>query len=132
MKKQILKPRKTGEQRKRNYRVSIEKRIKRYIKNGGKGDLNLNRTPIKELPDNLKVGGDLSLTGTPIKELPDSLNVGGSLFLVVTPIEKLPDNLQVDSNLFLQRTPLSKKYSKEEIRSMIKEKGGYVKRNIMI
>jgi len=34
--------------------------------------------------------------------------------------------------LDLRKTPLSKTYSKEEIRSMIKEKGGYVKRNIFL
>ena len=96
------------------------------------GGLYLDNTPIKELPDNLQVGGILFLTGTPIKELPDNLQVGGNLFLVGTPIEKLPDNLQVSGSLFLQRTPLSKKYSEEEIRNMIEEKGGYVKRNIIL
>jgi len=38
----------------------------------------------------------------------------------------------VDSNLSLQRTPLSKKYSKEEIRNIIEEKGGYVKKFIVL
>jgi len=36
----------------------------------------------------------------------------------------------VGLNLFLKNTPLSEKYSKEEIRSMIEEKGGYVKGDI--
>jgi len=92
MKKQILKPRKTGEQRRRNYKVSIGKRIKRYIKNGGKGNLDLWGSPVENLPDNLKVGGSLNL----------------------------------------RNTPLSKTYSKEEIRSMIEEKGGYVKGVILL
>ena len=112
MKKQILKPRKTGEQRKRNYKVSIEKRIKRYIKDGSKGDLNLRDSPVEKLPDNLQVGGNLFLTRTLIKELPDNLEVGGVLIL--------------------SGTPLSKEYSKEKIRSMIEERGGYVKRNILL
>ena len=152
MKKEILKPRKTREQRKRNHKVSVEKRIKRYIKDGGKGNLDLNgtpvkklpdnlqvgrsldlgNTPIKELPDNLKVGGYLFLTGTPIKELPDNLKVGDYLYLANTLIKGLPDNLQVGGNLYLPNTPLSKEYSKEEIRSMIEEKGGYVKEYIIL
>jgi len=152
MKKQILKPRKTGEQRRRNHKISIEKKIKRYIKDGSKGNLNLSGTPVEKLPDNLKVGGNLYLINTPIKklsdnlkvgsglylnntsikELPDNLQVGGGLGLSGTPVEKLPDNLKVGGNLNLINTPLSKKYSKEEIESMIEEKGGYVKRNIIL
>jgi len=48
MKKEILKPRKTGEQRRRNYKVSIGKRIKRYIKNGSKSSLHLENTPLSK------------------------------------------------------------------------------------
>jgi hypothetical protein len=150
--KRILIPRKTGEERKRNYQFSIQKKIKKYIKDGGRGDLilidspveklpdslevggslYLSDTPIKELPDNLKVGGILDLENTPIKELSGNLKVGRSLFLSNTQIEKLPDNLQVGHGLFLDNTPLSKKYSKPKIRNLIEEKGGYVKNNIFI
>jgi len=152
MKKQILKPRKTGEERKKKHKFSIEKRIKRYIKDGNKGDLDLWETPIEKLPDNLKVGGGLNLINTPIKELPDNLQVGGGLYLINTPIKKLPDNLkvggslylrntpikelpdnlQVGGNLYLPNTPLSKKYSREEIRSIIGKRGGYVKGLIVL
>jgi len=171
MRKQILKPRKTGEERKGNYKVSIEKRIKKYIKDGSKGDLDLSRTPIEKLPDNLKVGGSLDLDNTPIERLPDNLQVGGGLYLDNTPIKELPDNLQVGSDLYLdntpikelpdnlqvggilfltgtpikelpdnlkvgglllQNTPLSKKYSEEEIISIIEERGGYVKGIIVL
>jgi len=38
----------------------------------------------------------------------------------------------VGGSLNLINTPLSKKYSKEEIRNMIEEKNGYVKRNIVL
>jgi len=38
----------------------------------------------------------------------------------------------VDGNLFLPGTLLSKKYSEEEIRNMIEEKGGYVKGAIIM
>ena len=132
MKKKILKPRKTGEQRRRNHRVSVEKRIKKYIKDGSKGNLDLCGSPVEKLPDNLQVGDSLFLNNTPIKELPDNLQVGGFLSLIKTPIKELPDNLKVGDSLDLRNTPLSKKYSKEEIRSMIEEKGGYVKRNIFL
>ena len=151
MKKQILKPRKTGEERKRNHKVSVEKRIKKYIKDGGEGNLNLRGTLIEKLPDNLKVGGSLDLSGTPIEklpanlkvggylhlnntpieELPDNLEVGGGLYLMDTPIKELPDNLKVGGSLILRNTPLSKKYSKKEIRNMVKEKGGYIKGDIL-
>ena len=132
MKKEILKPRRSPEERQKNYRISTQKRIKKYIKNGGKGNLDLSKTPIEKLPDNLQVDGSLFLRKTLIKELPDNLKVGGDLDLINTPIKELPDNLKVGSNLNLYNTPLSKKYSKEEIRSMIEERGGYVKRNILL
>jgi len=48
MKKQILKPRKTGEERRRIHKVSVEKRIKKYIKNDGEGGLDLNGTPVEK------------------------------------------------------------------------------------
>jgi len=38
----------------------------------------------------------------------------------------------VGGGLYLPNTPLSKKYSKEEIRSIIEERGGYVKRSILL
>jgi hypothetical protein len=38
----------------------------------------------------------------------------------------------VGNYLFLQNTPLSKKYTKEQIKQMIEDKGGYVKENIYI
>jgi len=112
MKNDILKPRRSPEERQKNYKIATQKRIQKYIKDGGKGNLNLIGTPIKELPDNLKVGGNLFLRNNPIKKLPDNLKVGGYLFLM--------------------RTPLSKEYSEEEIRSMIEEKGGYVKKFIVL
>ena len=149
--KKILIPRKTKEERKRNYQFSIQKKIKKYIKDGGRGDLILIDSPVEKLPDNLKVGGSLflentpikelpnnlevsgylDLRNTPIKELPDNLKVGHSLFLDNTHIEKLPDNLEVGGSLNLNNTPLSKKYTEPKIRDLIEQKGGYVKRDII-
>jgi len=91
------------------------------------GNLGLSRTPINSLPDNLNVVGNLNLSVTPITSLPDNLQVGGHLDLSYTSITSLPDNLNVGSRLFLVNTPLSKQYTKEQIRQMIEDKGGFVK-----
>jgi len=66
--KKILIPRKTGEERKRNHQFSIQKKIKKYIKDGGEGDLILVDSPVEKLPDNLKVGGSLYLYNTQVKK----------------------------------------------------------------
>jgi len=96
------------------------------------GDLNLYGTKITTLPDNLTVGGSLYLQNTPITTLPDNLTVGGGLYLRNTSITTLPDNLNVGIDLYLGNTPLSKKYSKDEIRKMIQDKGGNVGGDISI
>ena len=135
----ILVPRRSAEEREKNYLISTQKQIQQYIKDGSKGNLDLRNTPITSLPDNLKVEGGLFLGGTKITFLPDNLKVVGSLFssdtkitflsdglkvgrnlyLSNTPITSLPDNLQVGGELYLDNTPLSEKYSKEEIRKMV-------------
>jgi len=91
-----------------------------------KGDLSFEDTKISSLPDNLTVGGYLNLYKTKISSLPDNLTVGGSLYLSRTPISSLPKNLQVELRIYLKNTPLADKYSKEQIKQMIEEKGGYV------
>ena len=70
------------------------------------GDLDLTRTNITALPDNLTVGGSLDLAGTKIKALPDNLTVGGSLYLSYTDITALPDNLTVGGSLDLAGTKI--------------------------
>ena len=77
--------------------------------------------------EDLDVEGDLDLEDTKISSLPDNLTVGGDLNLAFTPISSLPDNLKVERHLFLDQTPLTEKYSEEQIRKMIEEKGGEVK-----
>ena len=130
-----------------------KQRIRDYIKNGSKGDLdlsdlnekvklpdnlqvgrdlNLYNTQITSLPDNLQVGGDLDLYNTRITSLPDNLQVGGYLHLGNTPITSLPDNLKVGGNLYLYNTPISQNYTKEEIIKMIEDKGGFIKGHIYI
>ena len=92
------------------------------------GGLDLTRTPITSLPDNLHVGGSLNLymcknltslgnnlhvvgelylTRTPITSLPDNLHVGGNLDLNGTQITSLPDNLVVKGYIYIYGTPLN-------------------------
>jgi hypothetical protein len=106
----ILIPRRTPEERRRNFIKATQQKIQQYIKNGSKGDLDLSNTPITSLPDNLKqVGGYLDLSFTSITSLPDNLkHVGGYLDLYNTKITKLPDNLTVGGSLYLYNTPITK------------------------
>jgi len=135
----ILKPRRSPEERQANFLIATNKKIEQYIKDGGKGNLDLRNTPITSLPNGLKVGGNLYLANTPITSLPNGLTVGGYLNLYNTPITSLPNGLKVDGylnlnrtkittlpndltvggNLHLLDTPISKKYSKEEIEKMV-------------
>ena len=94
-------PIRSREQKEKNYVISIQRRIQEYVKNGSKGNLQLNGTPINSLPDNLEVGGSLYLDDTPITSLPRNLKVGGNLDLRYTQISSLPDNLEVGGDLYL-------------------------------
>jgi len=135
----ILVPRRSPEERSKNYLIATQKKIQQYIKDGSKGDLDLKGTPITSLPQGLKVGGnlnlrntpitslpqgltvgdDLYLSNTPITSLPQGLTVGGSLFLSNTPLTSLPQDLSVERNLYLRDTPISKKYNEEQIKQMV-------------
>lgn len=96
------------------------------------GALYLRNTPITSLPGGLEVGGGLYLRSTKITSLPDGLEVGWNLELRDTPITSLPDGLKVGGYLDLRNTPLSEKYTEEEIRKMIEDKGGNVEGKIYI
>ena len=88
-------------------------------------------TSLKELSQGLKVGRDLDLSETDIKELPQGLKVGRDLVLFgCTSLKELPQGLEVSGNLWLDNTPISKKYTREEIRKMIEDDGGFVNRSI--
>ena len=115
----ILIPRRSKEERQKNYLIATQKKIQQYIKGGSKGDLDLANTPITSLPNDLQVGGSLNLKNTKITSLPDNLKVGGSLNLVNTKITSLPNDLKVGGNLDITKTPLSKKHTKEEIQKMV-------------
>ena len=124
----ILIPRRSKEERSKNHIIALQKKIQQYIKDGSRGNLYLNNTPIQSLPDNLSVGGNLWLTKTPIQSLPNNLSVGGSLDLRYTPIQSLPSDLSVGGSLDLRFTPIARKYNEEEIRKMVSN----VKRKILI
>lgn len=135
----ILTQRRSPEERQKNYLIATNKKIQQYMKDGSKGDLNLNGTPITSLPNDLKkVGGSLYLRGNPITSLPvglivrgylnlwgtaitslpTGLKVGEDLNLNNTKITSLPDDLLVGGSLYLWNTSLSKKYTEKQIRQM--------------
>ena len=114
----ILVPLRVGE-RSKNYQIALQKKVQQYMKDGGKGDLDLRGTPITSLPSGLSVKGNLNLYGTPITSLPSGLSVGGYLNLGNTLITSLPSGLTVGGNLHLFSTPLSKSHTKEQIKQMV-------------
>jgi len=89
------------------------------------GNLDLYKSNIKSLGNLTSVGGDLNLRGSEIESLGNLTSVGGDLDLWNSEIESLGNLTSVGGDLYLRRTPLSKKYSEEEIRSMV-EVGGNV------
>ena len=92
------------------------------------GKLFIIETDITELPNKLYVDGTLSLKGcNQLTELPDNLHVGESLDLRGTNISEIPNNLYVGIHLFIYDTPLADKYTDEDIRKMIRSKGGTIK-----
>ena len=95
----ILVPRRSPEERSKNYIIATQKKIQQYIKDGSKGDLDLRNTPITSLPQGLTVGGDLNLMGTKITSLPQGLTVEGYLYL--------------------PSIPFFKKYSEEQIKQRV-------------
>jgi len=103
----ILVPRRSPEEREKNHLIALQKKIQQYIKDGGKGSLDLGNTPITSLPNNLTVGGGLDLENTKITSLPNNLKVEGYLDLSGTKITSLPDNLTVGGFLDLTKTPIT-------------------------
>jgi hypothetical protein len=104
----ILVPKRSPEEREKNYLIVIQKQIQQYIKDGSKGNLDLGGDPITSLPDNLKhVGGYLNLENTKITSLPDNLEVEDDLYLTNTPISSLPKNLKIGGYLDLYGTKIT-------------------------
>jgi hypothetical protein len=104
------------------------------------GDLDLDGSEIRTLPEGLKVGGFLSLAGTKITSLPKDLQVNGFLSLAQSDIESLPEGLSIGGSLNLSyckeitllpkglevgwnlniRGTKLQKYTDDELREMIK------------
>jgi hypothetical protein len=104
----ILTTRRTKEERTKNHIIATQRLIQQYIKNGSKGDLNLDGAPITSLPPNLTyVQYDLDLLNTRITSLPDNFSVGQHLYLYDTPITSLPDNLKVGGGLYGSGTQIT-------------------------
>ena len=86
-------------------------------------NLYLDGTQIESLGNLESVGRNLDLYGTPIKSLDNLKSVGGYLDLRGTPIKSLGNLKSVGGNLYLRGTPLAKKYSEEQIRTMVNVHG---------
>jgi len=87
------------------------------------GCLNLKGTPIQDLGNLQTVEGYLNLYETPIQSLGNLQTVERYLNLFETPIQSLGNLQKVGDWLDLRWTPFSKKYSKEDIRQIVKVKG---------
>ena len=84
------------------------------------GNLYLRDSEIKSLGNLTSVGGSLYLRDSEIKSLGNLTSVGSNLDLYESEIEDLGNLTSVGGWLDLTDTPLSKKYSREEIREMVK------------
>ena len=133
----ILVPRRSKEERQKNYNIALKKQIEQYIKDGSKGNLDL--STLKDgsiLPLNLKVGGGLdleSLTSIPegfnptvggdldlgsVTSIPEGFNpiVGGGLYLYsITSIPK-GFNPTVGNSLYLRSVT---SHTKEEMEKLL-------------
>jgi len=88
------------------------------------GDLDLDETDIKILPNNLEVKGILFLRGSLIKELPENLKVNGQIDLRSTNIKSLPNNLVHEKGfIWILDTPLN--YNEELINHYVDKNYGF-------
>lgn len=115
----ILTQRRSPEERQKNFIIASNRKVQQYTKDGSKGNLELDGTPITSLPDNLTVGGFLNLWGAKITSLPNNLTVGRDLNLNSTKITSLPSDLKVVGDLYISYTPLTKKYTEKQIKQMV-------------
>ena len=84
----------------------VEGLIRNYIRNGGKGDLDLSDSNVTSLPKNLKVEGSLNLINNPLKDLPSGLVVGGSLYMDDTKITDIPSNIKVRKSIIARNSKI--------------------------
>jgi hypothetical protein len=75
---------------------------------------------IKTLGSLISVEGHLNLSYSSIQSIGSLTEVKGDLNLTRTPIQSLGNLTSVGGYLYLLHTPVSKKYSRQEIRDMVK------------
>ena len=84
---------------------------------------------IKSLYNLKYINGDLNLIDCKnITSLPNNLTITKNLYMDYIPISEIPNNLNIGGTLYCYNTPLSKQYSVEEIKHIIINKGGSVKK----
>ena len=111
--------------------------------------LYISDTGIKRLPDDIKIGGSIlaanskleyipdnfsvitiNAISSELKFIPDNLTLLNDLVLNRTNVKSIPNNLKIGGNFHCGETPLQQKYTREQIKKMIEDKGGYVKGDI--
>jgi hypothetical protein len=112
------------------------------------GDLDVNNSDIRKLPNDLYIKGtmnlsfckdiiylpnrlyvqdDLYLDYTNISSLPDNLYVGQNLYIMgCNRITNVPNNLHIYNNFYIANTPLAKSYTVNQLYSKIESTGGQV------
>ena len=83
-------------------------RIQEYIKNGSKGILDLDGTPLTKLPDNLtKIGGSLTIYNSSIEDLNNLEVIKGSLYADNSKLKSLPPKLtRIEYGLSVPKCPI--------------------------
>jgi hypothetical protein len=100
-----------------------------------RGSLAISDTPIRSLPDNLTIPGRLWISGGSIKSLPDNLTIGKDLYMSNLNFDKFPKNLKVQGDMEFIGSAIADNYdiySPNDIRKMIEDKGGSVGGKIYI
>lgn len=83
-----------------------------------RGDVFLQHSTTKTLPEGLHVVGSLVLYYSSIESLPKGLVVERALDLMFTGISTFPKDIQVYGTVYLHETPLSKKYTSRELKKL--------------
>lgn len=111
-------PRRSKDDRLRNYSISIQRYLKKYVNEGCKGDLVLEDIDSRVelmLPNNLiHVGGDFKLKNVNIKFLPDNLTkVNGAMIIHGTTLENLNNIKYIGKHLHIRKGTYMKKLSND-------------------
>jgi len=104
----ILVPRRSPEERQKNFNTIVNKQIQQYIKDGSEGDLWLDNISFKKLPDELTtIGGSLIINYSELESLNNLQSIGGNLWMVQCKNFKSFGNLEyIGKNLRPLATPL--------------------------